>query len=236
MSGPQQMLMAGGTSSDLNPLWSNVVLALHGDGTNGSTSIVDEKGNTITRIGTPTITTAQSQFGGASIDFSNGGITVGGDVHNTAFDFGIGDFCVRGWLRSTSDTEMVFYDSRQNAGDYGGIVIYIATVGAIKVLTVYCGTLVLGRETIQFPLNVWNHVEVNVTGNKIYTFRNGVQVNVPNTWGQNMVDGRMFLGQANAGGGSGFNWIGQMDDVQLIKGQALHTTNFTPPTSAFPNS
>ena len=50
-----------------DPDWANVVLLLHLDGTDGSTTITDVKGNTCTTINTAAISTAQSKFGGASL-------------------------------------------------------------------------------------------------------------------------------------------------------------------------
>jgi hypothetical protein len=60
---------------DLNR--SNVSLLLHGNGTNGSTTITDNSPSpkTVTAVGNAQISTAQSKYGGGSIafdGFSNG--------------------------------------------------------------------------------------------------------------------------------------------------------------------
>jgi hypothetical protein len=60
-------IMTGGT----DPYINNVVLFLKGDGTNGSTAVVDSSPTpkTINRINNPVISTAQSKYGGSSIYF-----------------------------------------------------------------------------------------------------------------------------------------------------------------------
>jgi hypothetical protein len=55
--------------------FSNVSLLLHGDGTNGSTTIIDSSPSpkTVTAVGNAQISTAQSKFGGASLLFDGSG-------------------------------------------------------------------------------------------------------------------------------------------------------------------
>ena len=58
-----------------DPDFANVSLLLHGDGTNGSTTIVDSSSSskTVTAVGDAQISTAQSKFGGSSIYFDGTG-------------------------------------------------------------------------------------------------------------------------------------------------------------------
>ena len=69
--------------------FNDVSLLLYGDGTNGSTAIVDSSSNAhaITVNGDAQISTAQSKFGGASMYFDGTGdyITAPSD---SSFDFG----------------------------------------------------------------------------------------------------------------------------------------------------
>jgi hypothetical protein len=59
----------------VDPVFNNVSLLLHGNGTNGSTTITDNSPTpkTVTAVGNAQISTAQSKFGGASIAFDGTG-------------------------------------------------------------------------------------------------------------------------------------------------------------------
>lgn len=73
-------------------LFTYVASLLHFDGANGSTTFTDQKAKTWTRVGTPTISTTQSQFGGASGYFSsNRNITT---PDHGDFNFGSGPFTI----------------------------------------------------------------------------------------------------------------------------------------------
>ena len=61
---------AGDSELSTDPYWASVVLAMHFDGTNGSTTFTDIKGHTVSSAGSPVISTARSKFGGASGLFS----------------------------------------------------------------------------------------------------------------------------------------------------------------------
>ena len=56
-----------------DPYFDNVVLLLHCDGADGSTTFTDVKGHTCTANGNAQIDTAQSKFGGASALFDGTG-------------------------------------------------------------------------------------------------------------------------------------------------------------------
>ena len=60
-------LITGSQPVPVDPLFNNVSLLLHGDGTNGFTTITDSSPTpkTVTAVGNAQISTAQSKFGGA---------------------------------------------------------------------------------------------------------------------------------------------------------------------------
>ena len=77
--------------------FDKVSLLLHGDGTNGSTTIIDSSSSpkAVTAVGDAQISTAQSKFGGASIAFDGAGDWLTTPASNN-FAFGIGDFTIEG--------------------------------------------------------------------------------------------------------------------------------------------
>ena len=80
--------------------FDKVSLLLHGDGTNGSTTIVDSSSSpkAVTAVGNAQISTAQSKFGGASLAFDGNGdqlTALNVDANNT-------DLTIECWLRLNS--------------------------------------------------------------------------------------------------------------------------------------
>ena len=82
--------------------FSDVGVLLHGDGTNGSTAIVDSSTNnhTVNVNGNAQISTTKSKFGGSSMYFNGSGdyLTI---PNNSSFDFGYGDFTIEFWMNPT---------------------------------------------------------------------------------------------------------------------------------------
>ena len=68
-------LITGSEKNPTDPFRSQVSLLLHGDGTNGSTTITDSgpSPKTVTAVGNAQVDTAQSKFGGASALFDGTG-------------------------------------------------------------------------------------------------------------------------------------------------------------------
>ncbi|MBC7162689.1 MAG: hypothetical protein H5U26_11375 [Immundisolibacter sp.] len=56
-------------TSGADPYWANVLFCLLFNGDNGSTTIIDAKGHTVTAYGGAALSTAQSKFGGSSCYF-----------------------------------------------------------------------------------------------------------------------------------------------------------------------
>jgi len=80
--------------------WSNVVLLMHLDGSDGSTTFTDAKnGRTVTGNGSPALGTAQSKFGGASLNLASGTkrLEMADDADWTPG--ASGPYCVEAWHR-----------------------------------------------------------------------------------------------------------------------------------------
>jgi CxxC motif-containing protein (DUF1111 family) len=74
------------------------MLHLRGDGTNGSTSIIDETGKTCTSVSAANITTAQKRWGTGAINLAAANSRV--DVNST---FPLGQqFTLETWMSATS--------------------------------------------------------------------------------------------------------------------------------------
>lgn len=209
--------------------FSNVSLLLHGDGTNGSTNIVDSSPTpkTVTAVGNAQISTAQSKFGGASIAFDGNGDYLTAAA-NTGYDFGTGDFTTEMWIYPTSwATDKFLVSSTVAGGFFFGLRIGGTTNG-----------LGIGRvgaawdlETGVFPaLNQWSHVVFFRNGGSIGIYLNGVLAgSASNSNSYSIGSSNIEIGRLDA-----FRWYGgYMDDIRITNGVARYTSNFTPPTAPF---
>ena len=147
---------------------------------------------------------------------------------NAAFQFGTGDWTIETWAYATTIQAQRICDFRPSSnGAYptvgmnsSGQFDYTA-MAAIRIT----GT------TIAKP-NTWYHVAVCRSGTSTRLFVNGVQEGVTYTDSTNytVASGRPIIAADGFSIGSSA-WVGYLSDVRMLKGTALYTTTFTPPTA-----
>ena len=212
----------------VDPDFNNVSLLLHGDGTNGSTTILDSSPSpkTVTAVGDAQISTAQNKFGGASIAFDGSGdyLTI---PSTAAFEFGANDYTIEFWLKKTLNSLGGFVDLGMN---YGGVGIYQNGNFYVRIASSDVFTL-------PQPQNEWVHIALSRSGSSLRIFFNGVQQGATVTNSTNLINS---FGTVAVGA---FIFVGTyyptpqayIDDLRITKGVARYTANFTPPTAAFPD-
>jgi RHS repeat-associated protein len=207
---------------------------LHMNGTDASTSFVDETGKTWTVAGNTQIDTAQSKFGGASALFDGTG-----DYLSTAdsndFAFGNGDFTIDFWVRlntlPASGSYMNIWSQYQSAGNYLNFFIY-NNAGSyslnIQEYVAGANTLNVGRAITTPAVGQWHHVAYVRSGNNWLFFLNGLQAgtNLTNTVTLTNFSAPVSIGQIV----SAYYLNGSIDEFRVSKGVARWTSNFTPPT------
>jgi hypothetical protein len=207
-----------------------VSLLLHGNGTNGSTTITDSSltPKTVTAVGNAQISTAQSKFGGASIAFDGTGDSLT-TPNNSAYQFGTSDFTVECWI-NTTDITFNLISLLNNAAGNWAIVIFNSD---FYWQTAYGVTNLISAVPCSSILNgAWNHIAITRSGSSLRLFFNGVlQGASPYT------DNTNYNGTGLLTVGSGVNGDlnGYIDDLRITKGVARYTANFTPPTAPFPD-
>ncbi len=216
-----------GDASD--PFFNNVVLSLHMNGTNGSTTFTDVKGKTVTRFGNTQISTIQSKFGGASAKFDGSGdyLTI---PHSTDLSFD-GDFTIEMWIYPTITPSTGTYPRIfAKAEDVSGGLICFMDENRVVGFKVN-GNLTASHQT-PLTLNGWNHYAVCRQGSTITAFMNGVKSTSSQTLsgtigGTNtLYIGRSLNGTVNN------EFTGYLDDFRITKGIARYITNFSVPTVA----
>ena len=193
---------------------------------------------TMTVTGTPSV----QRFNpfGASTAYSTS--TIGGSAYfdgtgdyltvpsNSAFAMGTGDFTIECWVNTplVNIQNDVIIELRSSGGSSTGFVFNMNPTGTGYQLNFYTdGGFNLGSTVLNY--NVWNHCAVTRSGGIIKLFSNGV-VSATFTKTNNFYDtpvphiGISPLYTAN-------DMVGYLSDLRIVKGTALYTSTFTPPTA-----
>lgn len=216
----------------VDPFFPSVSLLLHGDGTNGSTTITDssQSPKTVTAFGNAQISTAQSKFGGASIAFDGTGdyLTV---PSNAGWGFDTGDFTVESWVYRT--TPVPSFASVISVGyAQGGFGLLFG--GSSFVYVSRPGTDVDYAFSVSVPLNAWFHLAVTRSQGLMYCFVDGTQIGSAQANTRNYAQQQLVIGAD--GNTIAQQMRGNFDDLRITKGVARYISNFTPPSASFPDS
>lgn len=223
----------------LDTNFASVTLLLHGDGVNGATTFPDSsrsRHSVTIGTGTPTIATAQSVFGGASIST---GTVMSLDVPGGCAEFGTGDFTVELWIRpnSVGSTQQLF--TRQGAAGMA-LQLYLYSPGKIGGLlrdTSGADLVNYQSSTVAVSATTWVHVAmVRISG--VVTIYVGGVGNTPTAGTQDLVHATepARIAALTAGGAPTQEFQGYIDDVRVTTGVGRYTTDFIPPIAPFPDA
>jgi hypothetical protein len=143
-----------------------------------------------------------------------------------------GDFTIEAWIYQT--TNPVYYGIFGN-GDYPSTaqITFTVTWGNVQLfMSNGSGWAVTLISTAAIPLFAWTHVAVTCSGSTFTIWLNGVNSGSTTYSGARAtpepttVIGRLYPGIND------YYFAGNMSNLRVVKGTALYTTNFTPPSSA----
>ena len=223
----------GGGSSPptTDEYFGDVGVLLHGDGTNGSTAIVDSSTNnhTVTVNGTAQISTTKSKFGGSSMYFSGSGnyLTIPSD---TSFDFGTGDFTIEFWMNPdypNSSWQAII--SRNYSSTNGWRLYKIASSNNFAFYQ--SGGSHINTTNVTLTAGTWYHIAVVRSGTTITIYVDGVAKGSGASTTNLSPTAALEIGQGVVT--SAYPYWGYLDDLRITKGVARYTSNFTPPTASF---
>ena len=150
---------------------------------------------------------------------------------NTAFQFGTGDFTVKAWvyLSVVNSSQRRFW-SYQASGS--STVFWVGTSTTNKFSTEMRGSSGTGDTQIYSTTtpvaNTWYHVAFTRSGTTTYLFVNGTLETTTTGQNQNIASG----GTPNIGQHNSLDyWYGYIADLRIVKGTAVYTSAFTPPTT-----
>jgi hypothetical protein len=227
VSGSQLLLLGGTPQVVSDPNFEYTTLLLPGNGTNGAqnNTFLDSSTNnfTITRNGNTTQGTFSpfSQTGWGNYFDGTGDYLSA--ASNAAFGMGSGDYTIECWLYLTGTPTYhgIYSTTGTTSSD-----IQIQLQNRLLRLSSYTAQVVVANAGTEVPLNEWTHVAFCRSGTTVKLFRNGTEVGSgtdSTTWST----GAIQIGQVF--GSSLLN--GYMSNLRVVKGTAVYTSNFTPPTA-----
>jgi hypothetical protein len=207
------------TGGDAN--WNYVVLLLHLNGTNGSIIFPDSSNyqHTITRYGTPTISTTQSKFGGTSLAL-NGTTDYLRTLSSPELAMS-GDYTVEAWIYSTASGVRDIFT--WGPSPYWNIW----KNGTNQLIFFINGTDRITGGTITD--NTWHHIAATRTSGTNRLFLNGALLGTYVEATAIPAD-TIWIGGWPTGTN---NFQGYIDEVRITIGVSRYTEAFTPSTSEF---
>ena len=147
---------------------------------------------------------------------------------NTDFTFGTGDFTIEFWMKhGATGSYDLLYDGRRDASSDVAPMLYLVS-GKVRYYTVG-GDRITGTSDISH--DSWHHIALCRSSGSTKLFLNGVQE------GSTYSDSNSYVAKLNRPviGGEGPNFAnnpfgGFLSNLRVVKGTALYTANFTPPT------
>ena len=147
---------------------------------------------------------------------------------NSAFAFGTGNFTVEFFLYTTSTASQMIYDTIQPGISGGGSSRFYVHTNTSQQIVVGPATSTL-TTTGTITLGAWNHIAVVRNGSTRTVYINGVSAG-SDTFSGNLSSGYATVGFDAASGGS-IILNGYLSNLRAVKGTAVYTSAFTPPTA-----
>lgn len=221
--------------------WSSVVALFAFSGTNGSTTITDAKGHTVTNTGGATLSDSNYRFGPTGCVFSSGSSDYFDVADSSDFAFGTGDFTIEFWCKPGASVPAWSRIAENIAFDSATMGWHISFNGSDSAATRRIGFQLSksggGGARIDSDAGInqymWTHVAIVRSGDTATMFINGkAQAATMSLSGKNMVAQKLRVG-ANTGTPGNY-YGGYLDCLRLTKGVARYTANFTVPYLPFP--
>jgi len=209
-----------------------VTMLLHGDGTNGAqnNTFLDSSTNnfTITRNGN----TTQGSFSPYGNNWSNqfNGSSSITAPDSSAFDYGSGDFTLECWIFPTTTNSSTLLTAQTSGGNFGPCNLFFNS-GALELYSSSNNSSfdVASGASVGTPaVNQWSHVAVSRSGTSIRCFLNGTLTSTT-TSSATLMNATGTFQIASRNGGEFYS--GYVSNFRVVKGTAVYTAAFTPPTA-----
>lgn len=204
-------------------LHTNTKLLLHFDD-----SVADAAGlHSPSAVGTPTYSTSKDGFTKAiNLNGSSQYVSI---ADSDDWNFGSGDFTIECWAKmDTTSSNMMLLSQWGDGGSNGSWALQ--TNYSTNRLHFYYSTNGSGEVGVYSDITIdtnWHHYAATRSGNSLYIFFDGVLKNTTDVTGVTFYNSTRSL-NIGAYKDGGFLFDGLIDEVRIIKGEAVWTSNFTP--------
>lgn len=229
--------IASGTTTDAD--FEYVTMLLHGDGTNGAqnNTFIDGSTNnfTVTRNGNTT-QGSLNPFGDRWSNYFDGSGDYFSVAHNANLNLSSGNWTIEAWVNWNGSNGYAVIISKDglagstyasyamnlnNSGYLQGLVGNGSGVSYFQIIT--SNTL--------FPKRTWTHCAFVKNGTTLTLYQNGTSVASATQSGTIIDGGKAALIGYEASQPSSFYMDGYISNLRVVKGTAVYTAAFTPPTA-----
>ena len=226
-------LTVGSLSAGVAPISPS--LLLHFDGSNNGATFTDSSLNNFTAslFGSPITSTTQIKFGSASGYFNGSSLIYFSD--NSAFDLSSTDFCIECWVYPLSLSENNSFIITKDV--YGESFSYGILLTDTTIEVRWAGYTEFLTANYSLSLNSWQHIAVTNSGGNLRIFVNGDEKTNQSSVVFTDSPSDLYIGATNGSfiGEESTFLNGYIDELRIVKNNAIYTANFTPPSSPFPN-
>ncbi len=212
------------------------LLLMHFDGADGGTTFTDSStfNRTVTREGTVVTSAAQSKFGGTSLRNLTGSNSRLRIADTPDMELGSDDFCIDFWAypnAAPSNTRHFFSKWIANSSP---MMCYYGN-GSSKKIEFHCNfsTPKTLKSVSDIAIGAWTHIAITRQGDTVRLFLNGALEDSEGSVVGPVVDAASDWIIAGYGTNGSGMFIGYIDELRIVKGAAIYTSNFTPPTAPY---
>ncbi len=155
---------------------------------------------------------------------------------NAAFTFGSGNFTVECWVYMTGAAQQFFISQWNTPQRSWGFLVKNSGTTLSFVYSTTGSNEFQVDGTITAQTNRWAHFAAVRNGNTLTTYMNGVQIGSASVTGVTLFDASqgIEIGR-NPEATTTWNLTGYASDIRIVKGTAVYTAAFTPPTTPLTN-
>ena len=152
---------------------------------------------------------------------------------NTLLDMEASNFTIEGWHYPQSNTGAGLVSKRATTAVFAGISLDLLAGITPKLLVTVNGTSwgINATSTVSFNLNAWNHFAIVRNASAWTVYINGIAGISSTLAGTVPNNTAAFVIGAQAADGSNASIAGYISNFRVVKGTAVYTAAFTPPTA-----
>jgi hypothetical protein len=189
--------------------------------------------NDLETVGNAQISTSVVKFGTGSLAFDGTGDYLT-SPNSVLGNFGSSNWTIEFWIKSsqTSRVDPIGWNYPYANAGWGGLILNLSASGQMSWYEQTSQRI--NATSTGWNDNNWNHIAITRSGNSVRMFLNGTQQGSTYTTSASYgsASSNFIIGVNNDGTGP---LNGYIDDLRITNGYARYTSNFTPPTAAFPN-